>query len=173
MKKIILICLCFFLVGCFPKLHNVSDFEYFEEKSNESYKNLIIYADEAKFSRKFSLELYNQLKDLGANVQLIQEKKQSHFIFPDLTLNEKSPYQILKDQLVESNADLLIRIKFSGFITGYSKYDESFLDVFNIDVKTKSEINKTRIGSKSAVMRYSIKEPAEEYIKQLKEQKLI
>lgn len=165
--------MCLLMASCLPNLHSVSDFHHFEEKTDHSYRNLIIYSDDAKFSRKFSLELYNQLKDLGVNVQLIQEQQQSHFIFPDLTLNEKSSYQILRDQLDGSNTDLLIRIKFSLFVSGYSQYDESYLDVFNIDVKTKSEINKTRIGSKSAFMGYSIKAPVEEYIKQLKEQNLI
>lgn len=173
MKKFAILSLCVFFASCFPNLHSVSDFEYFEEKSDDSYKNLIIYADDATFSRKFSLELYNQLKELGVNVQLVQENKQSHFVFPDLTLNNKSPYQLLKDQLVESNADLLIRVKFSGFISGFNQYDESLLDVFNIDVKTQTEINKTKISSKSAYMGYSIKVPVQKYIEQLKENQLI
>ncbi|MCH8534346.1 MAG: hypothetical protein LAT51_04680 [Flavobacteriaceae bacterium] len=162
----------FFLTSCVPNFHNVGNFEYFEENNDQTYKNLIIYADEAKFSNKFSLELYNQLKDLGANVQLIQEKKQSHFIFPDLTLNQKSPYQILKNQLAESNTDLLIRIKYAGFISDSNQYVESFLEVFNIDVKTKSEVNKTRISSKS-IMGYNLKEPVKKYIEQLKQNQLI
>jgi hypothetical protein len=96
MKKIILVSLYSLLVSCASNFHGYGEFEKFDNKGNNFYKNIIIYSDDGRISRKFALELYNQLKEENVQVQIIQEPKQSGYGFPELSLNEQTSYQILK-----------------------------------------------------------------------------